>query len=141
VQLNHLALPVRDEERSRRFYEAYFGFHLGPAQRYDDGVLMLRNGEGFDLALKAGEEPTPLPRFLHFGFRLPHPEAVRRLLARVLEDGVDVVERSEEVQYVGFKCLDPAGYVVEAFWEPSPFSQGERRPNDQGIPPSRSPRR
>jgi catechol 2,3-dioxygenase-like lactoylglutathione lyase family enzyme len=41
--MDHLAIPVRDQERSRRFYKAYFGFGAHPARRYDDGVLMLRD--------------------------------------------------------------------------------------------------
>jgi catechol 2,3-dioxygenase-like lactoylglutathione lyase family enzyme len=32
------SLTVRDVERSRRFYEGYFGFGVGPATRYDDGM-------------------------------------------------------------------------------------------------------
>ncbi len=42
--------------RSRRFYEAYFGFGSRPAKRYDDGALMLYNAEGFALALGANTE-------------------------------------------------------------------------------------
>ena len=47
----HLAMPVRDQERSRPFYETYFGFGARPARRYDDGVLMLYDAKGFALAL------------------------------------------------------------------------------------------
>lgn len=39
--MKHLALAVSDQQRSRRFYETYFGFDAQPARRYDDGVLML----------------------------------------------------------------------------------------------------
>ena len=49
ARMKHLALPVRDQERSRRFYEAYFGFDAEPARRYDDGVLMLYDAQGFSL--------------------------------------------------------------------------------------------
>jgi catechol 2,3-dioxygenase-like lactoylglutathione lyase family enzyme len=31
--MDHLAIPVRDVERSRRFYETYFGFGASPARR------------------------------------------------------------------------------------------------------------
>ena len=54
--MDHLAIPVRDQERSRRFYETYFGFGSRPPRRYDDGVLMLYNAEGFALALGAADE-------------------------------------------------------------------------------------
>ena len=59
--MDHLAIPVRDQERSRRFYEAYFGFGAQPARRYDDGVLMLSNASGFALALGPSEEPIAKP--------------------------------------------------------------------------------
>src|SRR5207247_11006826 len=49
--VRHLALAVTDQERSRCFYESYFGFGARPSRWYDDGVLMLYNAEGFSLAL------------------------------------------------------------------------------------------
>ena len=116
--MKHLALPVSDQERSRRFYEAYFGFDAEPPRRYDGGVLMLYNADGFSLALGPTEEPIELPGFLHFGVHLPSPDAVRALQRRLAEDGVPIVEEWEEPEYVSVKCQDPDGYVVEAAWEP-----------------------
>jgi catechol 2,3-dioxygenase-like lactoylglutathione lyase family enzyme len=116
--VKHLALPVSDQERSRRFYEAYFGFDAEPPRRYDGGVLMLYNADGFSLALGPTEEPISLPGFLHFGVHLPNPDSVRALRRRLAEDGVPIVEEWEEPEYVSVKCLDPDGYVIEAAWEP-----------------------
>ena len=75
--MKHLALPVSDQERSRRFYESYFGFDARPPRRYDGDVLMLYNADGFSLALGPTDEPIRLPAFLHFGIHVPSPEAVR----------------------------------------------------------------
>ena|SRR5436190_7484836 len=111
MHLAHLGLVVGDEQRSRRFYERWFGFDAGPSWRAEDGTLFLRDADGFDLALHAGE-PGALPGFFHFGFRLPDPDAVRALLGRLAEAGVAVVERHDEPAYVSLKCLDPDGYVV-----------------------------
>jgi catechol 2,3-dioxygenase-like lactoylglutathione lyase family enzyme len=116
--MRHLALPVRDQERSRRFYETYFGFGARPARRYDGDVLMLYNADGFSLALGPTDEPIELPEFLHFGITMPDPDAVRALHDRLVADGVPIVEEWEEPEYVSVKCLDPDGYVVEAGWEP-----------------------
>jgi catechol 2,3-dioxygenase-like lactoylglutathione lyase family enzyme len=118
MRLNHLGLPVRDAERSGRFYATYFGFDLATAQRYDDGTVIVRDAEGFDLALHAVDEIGRSPEFLHFGFRSPAPDGVRALLARLEADGVEIVERYDEPAYVAFKVLDPDGHRVEAYWEP-----------------------
>ncbi|MGH3012445.1 MAG: VOC family protein [Gaiellaceae bacterium] len=115
----HLALAVRDEERSRRFYETYFGFDVAPAERMSDGVLMLFDAGDFSLALKETEEPISLPSFLHFGFRsAASPDEVRAFRDRLRRDGVPITEEWEEPDYVSVKCRDPDGYVIELAWEP-----------------------
>ena len=114
--MKHLALAVTDQERSRRFYETYFGFGARPARRYDDGVLMLYDADGFSLALGPADEPIRLPRFLHFGIGLPTPDDVRRFRDRLVAHGVPIVEEWDEPDYVSVKCRDPDGYVVEAAW-------------------------
>jgi catechol 2,3-dioxygenase-like lactoylglutathione lyase family enzyme len=116
--MQHLALPVSDQERSRRFYETYFGFDAEPARQYDGGVLMLYNADGFSLALGPAAEPIRLPTFLHFGVHLPSPEAVRGFRDRLVAEDVTIVEEWDEPDYVSVKCLDPDGYVIEAAWEP-----------------------
>jgi catechol 2,3-dioxygenase-like lactoylglutathione lyase family enzyme len=115
----HLALAVRDEERSLRFYETYFGFGATPAERMSDGVLMLHDGKDFALALKETDEPISLPSFFHFGFGgAESPDDVRAFADRLRHDGVPIVEEWEEPDYVSVKCRDPDGYVVELAWEP-----------------------
>ncbi len=116
--VQHLALAVSDQERSRRFYETYLGFGARPARRYDGDVLMLYDADGFSLALGATDEPIRFPDFLHFGIHLPSPAAVHDLRGRLRADGVDVVEEWNEPEYVSVKFRDPDGYVVEAAWEP-----------------------
>ena len=116
--MKHLALAVADQDRSRRFYETYFGFDAEPAREYDGGVLMLYNADGFSLALGPTEEPIAFPSFLHFGVHLASAEDVRQFRSRLAADGVPILEEWEEREYVSVKCLDPDGYVVEAAWEP-----------------------
>jgi catechol 2,3-dioxygenase-like lactoylglutathione lyase family enzyme len=41
MRLAHLGPTVTDQERSRRFYETYFGFDAGPARSYPDGTLII----------------------------------------------------------------------------------------------------
>ena len=116
--MDHLAIPVADQARSRRFYETYFGFDARPAKVYDDGVLMLYNAAGFALALGVSSEPVERPAWMHFGVGVPNREAVLAVRDRLVDDGVELVEEFDEPAYVSVKCRDPDGYIVEAFWEP-----------------------
>jgi catechol 2,3-dioxygenase-like lactoylglutathione lyase family enzyme len=132
--MDHLAIPVRDQERSRRFYETYFGFGVRPARRYADGVLMLYNAAGFALALGPTEEPIDRPAWMHFGIGLPDRDGVLGLRDRLAADGVELVEEWDEPDYVSVKCRDPDGYIVEASWEPEPEARRvngvtDRRPD------------
>jgi catechol 2,3-dioxygenase-like lactoylglutathione lyase family enzyme len=117
--VDHLAIAVSDPQRSRVFYEKYFGFDAGRSQEYDDGVLMLRNAEGFDLALGPVKSVPAIPKLLHFGIRFAGAHRVYDLEQRLLSDGVPIVETVDDPGYVSLKCEDPDGYVVQAYWEPT----------------------
>jgi catechol 2,3-dioxygenase-like lactoylglutathione lyase family enzyme len=110
---------VRDLDRSLHFYATYFGFDPAQARSYPDGTTIVRNSDGFDLALHPVDEPTPDSGFLHFGFQLADGGAVRRLRQQLEQDGVPVVEYDEEPSLVSFKCRDPDGWRVEVYWEPA----------------------
>ena len=116
--LRHLALAVQDEQRSRAFYERWFGFGDEPPERMSDGVLMLYGPGDVSLALGPAEGPPTLPAFLHFGFTVERPEAVRELRDAFAAAGVEVVGFWDEPDYVSVKVRDPDGYVVETSWEP-----------------------
>jgi len=121
--MDHLALAVRDQERSRRFYERYFGFEA-EAEPRDDGVLIM-HARGFSLALGETDEAISLPSLLHFGLGLDSPKAVREFRDRIGADGVEIVETWDELDYVSVKFRDPDGYVVEVAWDLEPAA-GER---------------
>jgi catechol 2,3-dioxygenase-like lactoylglutathione lyase family enzyme len=117
VNLRHLGLPVADSNRSMAFYAQYFGFDPATATRYPDGTTIVRNADGFDLALHDVSEPPPHPGFLHFGFGVPDVGQVHALRERMQADGVSIVERDDEPDLVSFKCLDPDGWRIEVYWE------------------------
>ena len=117
--MDHLAIPVADVDRSRRFYETYWGFGAKRARRYEDGVLMLYDARGFALALGPAHGDPPAHPWLHFGLGRPDRESVLALRDRLVADGVEIVEEWDEPDYVSVKCRDPDGYIVEASWEPA----------------------
>src|SRR4051794_28597857 len=124
--LRHLALAVTDEARSQAFYEGWFGF--GASRRMDDGVLMLYGPGDVSLALGPAEGPPSLPAFLHFGFVLDSPEAVRESRDAFAAAGVEIADFWDEPDYVSVKVRAPHGYVVRLAGGPS-----ERRPRPRRL--------
>jgi catechol 2,3-dioxygenase-like lactoylglutathione lyase family enzyme len=115
----HIALAVKDQARSRRFYETYFEFDPGSARVAEDGVLLIEGPGDVILALGETEEAINLPSFLHFGFRsAADASEVRAFRDRLAADGIELAEHRDEPGYVSVKCRDPDGYVIEFAWEP-----------------------
>jgi len=116
----HIALAVRDQTRSRCFYETYFDFDPETAWVAEDGVLLIDGPGDVTLALGETDEQIALPAFLHFGFRAAtDPDEVRAFRDRLTGDGIEITEFSDEPDYVSVKCRDPDGYVIEFGWEPA----------------------
>jgi catechol 2,3-dioxygenase-like lactoylglutathione lyase family enzyme len=115
--MDHLALAVQDQERSRAFYARYLGFDAAPPRRYPDGTFMLNDSKGFALALGQTDEEIRTPSFHHFGIGLETADEVRAFRDRLAADGVVVVGWWDEPDYVSVKFKDPDGYVVEVSWE------------------------
>jgi catechol 2,3-dioxygenase-like lactoylglutathione lyase family enzyme len=116
VDLNHLHLHVRDQARSRIFYERWFGFR---ERVWHGDILFLANDDGFDLALAPDKKPAKLPAWFHVGCRLPTAAKVRALHRRMEAAGVKGLgdfHRYED--HVFFRCTDPDRYKIEVYWEP-----------------------
>ena len=118
MNLNHLHLKVGSVERSRSFYERFFG--LAEFVRHGD-ILFMRAGAGMDLALAPTTEAVTAPSGFHFGFRLDTAADVERLHATLLSASVPMRRPiSRDDDFVSFRCLDPDGYDIEVYWEPQP---------------------
>ena len=118
MRLGHLGLPVVNLERSLTFYATHFGFDPATATTYPDHTVIVRNADGFDLALHPVPAPVGRPEFLHFGFHLVSAAEVRAKRAEISAAGVRIIEEYEDEDLVSFKCLDPDGWPVEVYWEP-----------------------
>ncbi len=117
MRFAHVGITVADQARSRQFYEKYFGFDPSHARIYDDGTVILRDADGFALALHPGAG-APADEFLHFGYACSEPDQVRGLRSTLLANGETLVEDEDTKDFVSIKVLDPDGYRVEIFWEP-----------------------
>ena len=116
MDLNHLHLHVRSIPGARAFYETWFGF--GTEGVREEGFLIVRNPDGFDLALNEDPEPPQMPHWFHFGFRLPSREAVRTLHDRMVAAGVSIKTPLKDYgTWMKFACRDPDGYAVEVYYE------------------------
>jgi catechol 2,3-dioxygenase-like lactoylglutathione lyase family enzyme len=118
MRRQHLALAVRDQQRTIAFYARFFRFDPSSARTYPDGVVIVHDPDGFTLALGLDDSAERGSGFPHFGFEMDSPDEVRRLRERLVADSVELVEDEESETYVGFMCLDPDGHVVEVAWEP-----------------------
>jgi catechol 2,3-dioxygenase-like lactoylglutathione lyase family enzyme len=118
MRLGHLGLPVVDLDRSLAFYATHFGFDPATATTYPDHTVIVRNADGFDLALHPVPSAAGRPEFLHFGFHLDSAAEVRAKQAEISAAGFRIIEEYEDPALVSFKCLDPDGWPVEVYWEP-----------------------
>lgn len=113
--LRHLNLTVSDVDRSIEFYGRWFGFERVLA-RYPDGTVFITNDDGFELALHAGEPAAD--RRWHFGFTAETREEVLKLAGALEAAHIELADRHDSDDYVGFKCQDPDGYWIEVYHEP-----------------------
>ena len=113
MPLNHVALTVRDRERSAVFYAQHFG--LTERVHDDDHLLIVGSRDGSLVALSEGEVPAGLPRTNHFGFQLANIDDVRSARERLSEAGVPETEWQDDGGFVRVQVADPDGYRVELF--------------------------
>ena len=119
--LTHVALAVRDPQRSLTFYRAVLG--VVPVYEQKDFVQAQTPGSRDVLVFE--RKPSRAGKrggVAHFGFRLQRPADIARALEAIRAAGGKVREHGEFVPgepYVFF--TDPDGYEVEIWYElPTP---------------------
>jgi catechol 2,3-dioxygenase-like lactoylglutathione lyase family enzyme len=119
--LTHVALAVRDPQRSLEFYRTVFG--VVPVYEQPDFVQAQTPGTRDVLVFEKKARDAGKPGgIVHLGFRLQKPKDIARAIAAVRAAGGTIKEHGEFVPgepYVFF--LDPDGYEVEIWYEtPTP---------------------
>lgn len=126
--LTHVALAVRDPQRSLRFYRAVIGAQ--PVYEGPDFVQAQTPGSRDVLVFERRRSRAGrIGGVVHFGFRLRRPGDIAVAVRAVLASGGTVLQQGEFVPgepYVFFK--DPDGYEVEIWYElPTPLDPSKAR--------------
>jgi catechol 2,3-dioxygenase-like lactoylglutathione lyase family enzyme len=119
--LTHIALRVRDPERSARFYQQVFGATV--VYRSADFIQAQTPGSRDVLVFERGAGPMgDTGGLLHFGFRLKSPDSIGAAKAAVLEAGGTIVSEGDFVPGEPYLfCRDLDGYELEIWYElPTP---------------------
>lgn len=115
--LTHLALKVKDAERSSRFYKKVFGAR---DMFNSNGFVQIQTPESHDIIVfeQLDDESDDKPGIMHFGFRLVNNENMEDVIKVVEEAGGKVKERGEFSPGEPYVFLyDPDGNEVEIWYE------------------------
>jgi catechol 2,3-dioxygenase len=121
TQLGHVALRVRDIERSVAFYRDVVGLTLH-RKGETAAFLGIRKDASHEIALfqlppdARGPDPDQVGMY-HMAWEMPSFEALEQFHARLLANNVHITGYSDRQSNVMF--LDPDGNELEAVWEPA----------------------
>ncbi|HJZ79486.1 MAG TPA: VOC family protein [Pyrinomonadaceae bacterium] len=115
--LTHIALAVRDPDRSLQFYKEVFG-----VREYfrDDSQIQVQGPGLHDIIVfeKAAAKAGVAGGIAHFGFRLTTPDDIDAAVAEVERAGGKVLRRGEFAPGFPYAFVaDPDGYEIEIWFE------------------------
>jgi catechol-2,3-dioxygenase len=121
TQLGHIALRVRDLERSVQFYRDVLGLKLR-SQRPTVAFLGIREDASHEVALFELSPDAPGPEadrvgMYHMAWEMPSFEALQAFNERLKANQVRITGYSPRQMNVMF--LDPDGNELEAIFEPA----------------------
>jgi len=115
--LTHIALSVRDPDRSLEFYRAVFGVR----EYFRDATTIQVQGPGPHDVLAFERRPETAGAsggIIHFGFRLESPDDIEAAVGSVERAGGTVTSRGEFAPGLPYAYVcDPDGYEIEIWYE------------------------
>ncbi|HJU90168.1 MAG TPA: VOC family protein [Gemmatimonadaceae bacterium] len=132
--LTHVALSVRDVERSLAFYQRVFGVEV---VHRSDGFIQAQTPGSYDVLVfeQGGRSIGRSGGIAHFGFRLRAPDDIGAALDAIRDAGGTIREHGEFVPGEPYVfCRDPDGYEVEIWYElPTPLDRLAAQHDVQGA--------
>ncbi|MGD2133407.1 MAG: VOC family protein [Maricaulaceae bacterium] len=115
--LTHIALAVRDLDRTLAFYERLFGVEV--VYRGDAQLQVSTPGSKDVIAFDLDPENAGgRGGIAHFGFRLPRPENIEQALEDIDALGASIDDRGEFAPGLPYVYVrDPDGYQIEIWYE------------------------
>jgi catechol 2,3-dioxygenase-like lactoylglutathione lyase family enzyme len=116
--LTHLAIAVKDVERTKSFYQQVFDMQT---MYHENGFIQLTTPGSNDILVFEEKTNRPVGQtggIAHFGFRLKNPNDIDEIIKKVIIAGGTLIDKGEFVPgspYVFFKDLD--GYEIEVWYE------------------------
>ena len=116
--LTHLAIAVKDINRTKKFYEAVFDMQV---MYFENGFLQMTTPGCNDILVFEEKKEMPIGDtggIAHFGFRLKDPADIAEMINKINLAGGLITGKGEFVPgspYVFFK--DPDGYEIEVWYE------------------------
>ena len=126
--LTHIALSVRDLERSLKFYQQVFGV----VEVYrGESFLQVQTPNSRDVIVfeRKHSRAGKAGGVVHFGFRLVDPRDIDKAAREVERAGGKIISRGEFCPGEPFLfAADPDGYEVEIWYElPAPVDPPARK--------------
>lgn len=119
--MRHIALKVRDAERSKKFYTELFGMEV--VWQPDSQNVYLSTGCDNLAIHEVTENPSPAAaerQLDHLGFIVESIERVKELEQVFRAKGVPIVHpfKIHRDGSASFYCADPDGIVIQLLYEP-----------------------
>ncbi|MDN3694791.1 VOC family protein [Chryseobacterium tructae] len=126
MKIEHIAIWVKDLERSRAFYEKYFGAvsnekYINPIKNFESYFLSFENGSRLEIMnkpdLRESSNSYEFQQFgiIHIAFSVESKEKVNELTEILRKDGYTIAgePRTTGDGYYESVILDPENNIIE----------------------------